>query len=127
MIKVTCGIIQSNNKVLCVQRSETMAMPYKWEWPGGKVELGESEEECLIREIKEELNLTVEIIDRLDENYHIYSVNLTILLIPFICQIIGGELLLKEHRKAIWLDTKELLSLDWAEADIPIVKNYQSK
>ena len=124
MIDVTCAIIISNNKFLCVQRSALMSMPLKWEFPGGKVEEGESEEECLLREIHEELGLVVQITNRLKENIHEYHENLRIRLIPFICEIISGELSLKEHSHSKWLEKPDLLLLDWADADISIVLDF---
>ncbi len=59
MLNVTCAIILFQNKILVTQRSESMKLPLKWEFPGGKLEPGESEEACIIREIKEELNLNI--------------------------------------------------------------------
>lgn len=123
-IDVTCAIIVENQKVLCVQRSENMTLPLKWELPGGKVELNETPEECLIREIQEELGIMIEIKKKLDNNVHRYSKNLTINLIPFLCQIQEGNLTLKEHRQGKWLEKSQLEDLDWAEADIPIVRYY---
>ena len=58
-IDVTCAIISFNNKILVVQRSENMKLPLKWEFPGGKIENGESEKECIKREIKEKLNIKI--------------------------------------------------------------------
>ena len=124
MIKVSCAIIlNSIGKILVTQRSATMPLPLKWEFPGGKIETGETAEECLIREIKEELNIEIEITGSLSPNDHQYP-NKLIRLIPFICRQTGGDLALKEHAEYKWLDDKDLLDLDWAEADIPIVKEY---
>jgi len=124
MINVTCAVIVSQaNQVLVTQRSVTMKLPLKWEFPGGKIEPGETPEACLVREIKEELNLDINsgrILQPVIHHYPDFSIN----LIPFICEIIGGEIILSEHTQYLWLDPAELLSLDWAEADIPIVKNY---
>jgi len=124
MIDVTCAIIKSDNKILCVQRSALMSIPLKWEFPGGKVEEGESEGQCLLREIHEELGLVIQITDRLRENIHQYHKDLSIRLIPFICKIVSGELSLKEHSRSMWLEKPDLLVLDWAEADFPIVLDY---
>jgi 8-oxo-dGTP diphosphatase len=124
MIEVTCALIIDNQNLLfAAQRSITMNLPLKWELPGGKIEPNETAEECLIREIKEELNIEVEIIDNLIPNTHNYP-SITIRLIPFICKQTGGEIILKEHVNFKWLNTNELLDLDWADADIPILKNY---
>jgi 8-oxo-dGTP diphosphatase len=123
--RVTCAIIKHKKKTLVVQRSSKMSLPLKWEFPGGKIENGESEEECIVREIKEELNLEIEVLNKLRSSTFDYS-NISIELIPFIAKQIGGEIMLIEHTDYKYLSKDELMSLDWAEADIPIVKEYLS-
>jgi 8-oxo-dGTP diphosphatase len=124
VIKVTCAIIvNADGLVFAAQRSPTMSLPLKWEFPGGKIEPGETAEACLIREIKEELHVDIEIVASLPTNTHQYP-NVAILLIPFVCRITTGEIILKEHLDFKWLSKDELLALDWAEADVPIVKYY---
>ncbi|WP_207426596.1 (deoxy)nucleoside triphosphate pyrophosphohydrolase [Pedobacter sp. SYSU D00535] len=125
MIKVSCAVLLAGGKVLVAQRSETMSHPLKWEFPGGKVEKGESEEGSLIREITEELEVEIDIKNRLSPVMHSYG-DKTILLIPFIAQIARGEIKLKEHKAYLWLAPGELLQLDWAEADLPIVQELIS-
>ena len=124
MIEVTCAIIEHNNKVLVTQRSEKMALPLKWEFPGGKIEKGETAEDCLIREILEELHINIKITKQLNSNTHQYSETKTIKLIPFICELTGGEIKLTEHANYLWLIKSELGNLDWAEADVPILNEY---
>ena len=124
MIEVTCAIIEHNNKVLVTQRSEMMALPLKWEFPGGKTEKGETAEACLVREILEELHINIKITKQLNSNTHQYSETKTIILIPFICELIDGEIKLTEHANFLWLSKSELINLDWAEADIPILNEY---
>ena len=124
MIEVTCAIIEYNNKVLVTQRSEKMALPLKWEFPGGKIEKGETAEACLIREILEELHINIKITKQLNTNTHQYSETKTIKLIPFICELIDGEIKLIEHANYLWLTKSELVNLDWAEADVPILNEY---
>lgn len=126
-IDVTCAIIMQNQKVLCVQRSKHMESPLKWEFPGGKVEANESPEECLVREIQEELGLTIEILEKLPNNVHSYSEKLTINLLPYLCRIQTGNIFLKEHRQGKWMERNRLLDLDWAEADLPVVKNFLNR
>lgn len=127
MIQVSCAIIvNSIGQVLVTQRSVLMPLPLKWEFPGGKIEANETAEECLIREIKEELNIEIEITASLSPNDYQYPDKL-IRLIPFICRQKDGEIILKEHAGYKWLDVKDLLDLDWAEADVPIVKRYLNR
>ena len=123
MLKVTCAIIQHEGKTLAVKRSAVMQLPLKWEFPGGKIEKGENEEDCIIREVKEELNLDIAILRKLNSSVHHYP-HITIELIPFIAKQTGGSICLKEHAEFNYLTKNELLSLDWSEADFPIVKEY---
>lgn len=122
-IRVTCAIIESEGKILVVQRSEKMNLPLKWEFPGGKIENGEREEECIVREIKEELNLEIALTKKLNSSIFDYP-NISIELIPFIAKQVGGQISLSEHADYKFLTKEELLNLDWAEADIPVVKEY---
>jgi 8-oxo-dGTP diphosphatase len=127
MIRVSCAIIINPfDQVLVTQRSPLMPLPLKWEFPGGKIEENETAEECLIREIKEELNIEIEITGSLRPNDHRYPDKL-IRLIPFICRQKDGEIVLKEHADYKWLDVKDLLDLDWAEADLPVVEQYLNR
>ncbi|SDE77624.1 8-oxo-dGTP diphosphatase [Mucilaginibacter pineti] len=124
MIKVTCAlIVDEQDRVLAAQRSKKMSLPLKWEFPGGKIEPNETAENCLVREIKEELNIEVQISKELPSNIHTYP-KMTIELIPFICKHINGDIILREHANFQWLCKNELLALDWADADVPIVYRY---
>jgi 8-oxo-dGTP diphosphatase len=124
VIEVTCAlIVDDENRLFAAQRSRSMSLPLKWELPGGKIEPNENPEQCLLREIKEELNVEIQIIKGLPSNKHSYP-SITINLIPFISKRITEEISLKEHADFKWLNKNELLDLDWAEADIPIIKNY---
>lgn len=124
LIKVTCAIILDDGKVLCAQRSEKMDLPLKWEFPGGKIEENETAEECLKREILEELNIEVRILESFESNIHRYSPAKNIELIPFLCCYKIGNIVLKEHRAFCWKEVEKLTELDWAEADIPIVQDF---
>lgn len=120
-ILVTCAIIHFDDKVLAVQRSAAMKLPLKWEFAGGKIEDGESEIDCVKREVLEELNIHIEVRDRLTPVTHAYP-DFKIKLIPYTADYVSGELKLREHADYVLVDKKELLHLDWAEADVPIVK-----
>ena len=123
MIEVACAIIFNEDKILVTQRSEKMSLPLKWEFPGGKVEENENAENCILREIKEELNLDIEIVKRLESksfDYPSFSIN----LIPFISKYLSGKINLYEHKDFKWLTKEELIFLDWAPADIPILHEF---
>jgi 8-oxo-dGTP diphosphatase len=122
-IHVACAIIEHNGLVLAAQRKEGMKLPLKWEFPGGKIEVGESPEGCLKRELVEEMGLHVAIDCPLDSVTHRYSF-FTVTLYPFVCTILSGEIALHEHAAILWLPPEKLSSLDWAAADITVIENY---
>jgi 8-oxo-dGTP diphosphatase len=124
ILKVSCAIIEMEGEILCAQRSETMKLPLKWEFPGGKKEKNESYKECLKREIKEELDLEIEIVERLPSFTYRFSNKERIKLIPFRCKALSRDINLTEHQEIKWLGKEQLKKLDWAEADIPIVNYY---
>lgn len=121
LIRVTCAIILFDERILAVQRSESMSLPLKWEFPGGKIEPNESEEECIKREIREEISIEIDIVQRLHLTTHSYP-TFSIELIPFLANRTLGEIALKEHKRYLLLNKDELSRLDWADADLPIVK-----
>jgi 8-oxo-dGTP diphosphatase len=120
IIHVSCLVLLHQGKVLATQRSEKMDLPGFWEFPGGKMEPGESPTTCSIREIWEELSIGIRISRPLTPVLHTYP-NKSIQLIPFLATWESGTLQLTEHAQIQWLAQKDLLSLDWAPADIPIL------
>ena len=124
MIKVTCAVIRNeDNEVLVVQRGEAADHPYKWEFPGGKLLPGESGEECIIREVKEELSMEIVIIGKLPEVKHDYG-HKQIMLIPYICDTLDEFPFLSGHLDFKWLPSSGLLLPDFTEADVFVAKNY---
>lgn len=121
-IEVVAAIIIKGNKILCVQRKESK-LPYiskKYEFPGGKMELGETREETIIREIKEELDIDIIVKEAFLTITHQYP-DFHITMHSFICESNDTEVTLTEHINFQWLGKEELNKLDWAAADIPIV------
>jgi len=126
MIKVTCAIIRNEeDEVLVVQRGEKKDHPYKWEFPGGKLKEGETDEECIIREIREELSLEIVILRKLDPVEHDYG-HIKISLIPFVCDTLDELPILSEHIDFKWLSSEKLDSVDLTEADRVVVKLYHN-
>lgn len=124
MIIVTCAIIRNeDDKVLVVRRGEQSDHPFKWEFPGGKLNDGESEEECIIREIREELSMDVVIVSRMPVVEYDYG-SKQIMLIPFICDTLDELPVLSEHIDFRWIAAPELPEIDFSEADIIVAEDY---
>ncbi|MEA4826657.1 MAG: (deoxy)nucleoside triphosphate pyrophosphohydrolase [Clostridium sp.] len=122
-IEVVAAIIKHDNKIFTTRRGygdfENM-----WEFPGGKIEAGETQEEALIREIKEELELDIEISKYLTTVDYNYS-NFHLTMHCFICNICGGELRLNAHNDAKWITLDEVDNLKWVPADILVVEKLK--
>ena len=122
-IQVLAAVIVKDNKILCVQRG-THKYPYlanKWEFPGGKMEEGESQVETIRREIKEELSMEIQTKKHLMSHTHHYP-DFSIELHTWLCAPISEDLQLNEHNAHVWLEAKDLKKLDWAEADVAVVE-----
>lgn len=124
-LHVACAIIEQEGKVLAAQRSPAMTLPLKWEFPGGKIEADESPEECLIRELKEELGISVFIDTALSPATHGYA-DFTVTLYPFTCRLAGGTLTMHEHDALKWIAPQRMGELDWAAADLPVISEYMA-
>lgn len=122
-IDVACAIIEKDGLVLAAQRSETMSLPLKWEFPGGKLDPHESAAVCLEREIEEELGVGILIRAALPPSDWTYP-DFAITLHPFVCEMQEGEIRLLEHKEIRWVAPENLHELDWAEADGPVLRNY---
>lgn len=126
-INVVGAIIIKNGMVLCAQRGEDKSLGHMWEFPGGKIEVGETPHEALIRELREELRIEVEVQSKQFEvtsyQYDFGLVNLT----TFICSLKKGVPQLTEHSAVEWLKPVELNSLQWAPADIPAVEKLMKE
>jgi 8-oxo-dGTP diphosphatase len=122
-IHVACALIERDGLVLAAQRSAVMNLPLKWEFPGGKLEAGESAQECLQRELVEELGVTIAVGHPLPQHTHSYD-SFTVTLHPFVCTIESDTITLHEHAAIAWLPPDELHTLDWAEADWPVLEAY---
>jgi 8-oxo-dGTP diphosphatase len=123
-IDVVGAVIVRAGLVFCAQRGPGGALAGKWEFPGGKLELGESAPEALRREIREELNCEVQVGEQLTVTSYEYEFG-TVNLTTFYCELVDGEPTLSEHEASLWLEPADLDSLDWAAADIPAVRLAQ--
>ncbi|USL27995.1 8-oxo-dGTP diphosphatase MutT [Priestia megaterium] len=124
MQKVVAAIIKDKNQLLIAKRNLKDPLAGKWEFPGGKMEPGETPEECLVREIKEELRIEIEIGDFYDDNVY-GSKDQAIHLMFYWAQVMNGEITPVVHDEIKWIAVNELLRFDFAPADIPIVKRLE--
>ena len=122
MLEVVCGVIENAaGEFLACLRPAGKHLGGLWEFPGGKVDPGESPETALARELMEELAVEVEVGPPLDAVTWNYP-DRTILLRPFHCRITGGELRALEHEKLHWCAPEYFYELEWAPADLPILR-----
>ena len=127
-INVVAAIIIKDNKIFATQRGYC-EFKDGWEFPGGKVELGEAPENAIVREIKEELDTVIEVIEYFDTVEYDYP-NFHLSMKCYICTVVSGKLELLEHEAAKWLDKESLDTVDWLPADLGLVdklKYYLSK
>ena len=125
VIPVACAIIEGPDGILCAQRSASMSLPLAWEFPGGKIEVGETAEVALIREIREELQVEVIVGRALPFSDHAYVADRIIRLFPFVCRLADGALPVPgEHAAMRWVKAEALRDLDWAAADVPVLEGY---
>ena len=123
-INVVGAVIVREGLILCAQRGPGGALPGLWEFPGGKIEVGETAHDALAREITEELECEVEVGELITTTSHEYDFGL-VALTTFYCELLSGIPVLTEHAEVVWLSPAELSSLEWAPADIPAVELIQ--
>lgn len=123
-INVVGAVIVDEGKVLCAQRGPG-ALAGMWEFPGGKIEAGETPREALAREIDEELRCSIKVGDDIASTTYEYDFGVVVLT-TFYCDLIEGEPDLTEHAAVRWERPEQMHLLDWAPADIPAVKKIQA-
>lgn len=112
-------------RVLAAQRGATMSHALQWEFPGGKVEAGESFERALVREVREELAIDIEVGAELGTSEWVLGDPKhlrRLVLRVFLCRWSGGEIRLAEHRAWRWVDASQIASLSWSQADRPLLE-----
>lgn len=117
-IDVVGAVIVHEGLILCAQRGPKGSLGGMWEFPGGKIEAGESARDALIREIDEELRCEVAVGDLITTTTHEYDFG-TVTLTTFWCELVAGEPVLTEHAQVQWRSPDDLAALAWAPADIP--------
>jgi 8-oxo-dGTP diphosphatase len=117
---VTAALIRDEGRILIAQRGRSKRFGWKWEFPGGKVRVDETPEDCLRREIKEELNLEIQVEKHFCTTYHQYP-DFNIELIAFWCSILGGTLKLADHEQVRWVTVQEMNQYSFVEADLNLI------
>lgn len=124
-IHVVAAIIKDGNKIFATQRGYG-EFKGGWEFPGGKVEPDESNEQALIREIKEELDTTIQVgsyFDTVEYDYPTFHLSMDC----YICNIVSGKLSLLEHLQSKWLTKDELYSVNWLQADLGLIEKLKEE
>lgn len=119
-VRVVAAIIKEADKIFATQRGYG-EFKDGWEFPGGKIEHGETPEEALVREIKEELGAEIEVIKKLTDVEYQYP-TFHLFMECFWAKVVSGKLILKEHEAALWLGKDELDSVDWLPADKGLIE-----
>ena len=122
-IRVVAAVIRKGNRIFATQRGYG-EFKDGWEFPGGKIEPGETPQEALVREIREELETEIrvgDLIDTIEYDYPAFHLSMDC----FWCEIVGGSLELKEHEAAKWLDRESLYTVDWLPADVGLVEKIR--
>jgi 8-oxo-dGTP diphosphatase len=127
-ISVVAAVIIHQHKILCVRRgpAKYAYISEKWEFPGGKIEENETKIEALSREIREELHMTISVDAFLMTVQHQYP-DFHLTMDTFLCSCADNTLTLTEHIDFKWLEVSEMRTLDWAEADVPIVEKLLAR
>ena len=121
---VICDSLENTTKIFATARGYG-EFKGQWEFPGGKLEAGETSQQAQIREIQEELDVKIEVgelIDTIEYDYPTFHLSMDC----FLCVVVDGEIILKEAEAARWLDKDELYSVDWLPADIALIEKLQN-
>ena len=125
LIEVAAAVIMKNGKIFATQRGYG-AYKDKWEFPGGKIEPGETREHALAREIKEELDTDIYVRDYICTVEYDYP-EFYLTMHCFLCDVVSGKLTLLEHEDAKWLKRDGIWSVDWLPADVEVVKVLENR
>ena len=125
IVRVVAAVIRKDDKIFATQRGYG-EFKDGWEFPGGKIDKGETPEQALAREIKEELDTEIKVgklIDTIEYDYPNFHLSMDC----FWCEVVQGELELREHESARWLSKEKLYSVDWLPADVGLIEKIQEK
>lgn len=125
MIEVVAAVFRDGDTYFCAQRKDKGELAKKWEFPGGKIELNETHQQALVREIKEELSANIEVNEFITTVVHEYN-SFILTMHAYECKVVSGELVISEHLDSKWLTLDDMGKLDFAAADLPIITKLKS-
>lgn len=123
VVVVAAVIVASGGRVLAAQRADPPALAGGWEFPGGKVDPGESEETALVRECVEELGVRIAVGERVGDDWPLAE---GYLMRVYLCSLVSGTPQAREHLALRWLGPGEYYSVDWLGADLPVMKTVEN-
>ena len=122
LVGVVGAAVLRDGRVLASRRTEPPRLAGLWEFPGGKVEPGEGDAEALVRELREELRVEVEVGERLGDDL---AIGATAVLRVYVCRLLSGEPALVDHDEHRWLGADDLLDVPWIPVDLPLVEQLR--
>lgn len=126
MVHVVGAVIENdNNEIFCALRSPEMSLPNYWEFPGGKIEIGETPQQALQREISEEFNCLINVGEKVEDTVYEYD-KVIVRLETYMARLLKDKPIALEHAEAKWVKREKLLELNFAPADIPAVEKLLS-
>ena len=125
MIEVTAAIVNRSGKIMICQRPADKACGLLWEFPGGKIESGETGEQCIVRECQEELGITLAVKRKVTDVIYEYP-NRVVHLYFYLCDIVEGEPLKKEHNDIAWITPDEIPNYEFCPADAKMLSSVRS-
>jgi 8-oxo-dGTP diphosphatase len=121
IIKVVAAILQKEDKILIARKKQGKPLAGYFEFPGGKIEEGETPEESLIRELMEEMNIKIAVKEYIGESIYDYGNDKVISLLGYTAEIIDGEIKLSDHDRYEWVTLEQINNYKIAPADIPLI------